>query len=205
MPDLDITNKNYATGGTMTAAEFNTSMTEIETWCNGAGNIDEDRLADGAATTNKILNEAITNAKLKHTDGHIAFAPEASKLVKIAVLRQNNTTDVYENNSVILTGWGYCKGDSATGNTEEKIITFGIEFEEIPIVSVIAMGRFRDNTDPEKFEEFPGFDRHLAFSLGHNTENITKTTCGVVGYKDDGNTIDTRRYGFTWTAKGVLA
>lgn len=65
---------------------------------------------------------------------HITLTPGTSKLVKIAVLRQDDTTNAYKNGSVILTGWGVFAQGAASNKSEA--ITFGITFLATPIVLV---------------------------------------------------------------------
>lgn len=79
-----------------------------------------------------------SGAKMERVDGHIVLTPEASKLVKIAVLRQNFTTDAYSNNQVVLTGYSYGNGGGTTVNLS---VTFGITFASAPIVVIAYVGK----------------------------------------------------------------
>ncbi len=74
------------------------------------------------------------------TADHITLTPGTNKLVKISVLRQDNTTNTYSNSSVVLTGWGFFVGDGASSYT--KTISFGITFSgSEPIVLASLLGK----------------------------------------------------------------
>src|SRR3990167_11309325 len=71
--------------------------------------------------------------------GHVTLTPNNSKLVKVAVLRQDDVSDSYVNESVILTGWCYIAGDS-TNKRRTKNVTFGIGFVAAPVVVIGLLG-----------------------------------------------------------------
>ena len=86
-----------------------------------------------SSVTYADLRHNATDAELLAGAGHVVLTPATSKLVKVAVLRQNSTTDAYQPNSVILTGWSKKTGDNSIsmGGTA---VTFGITFAAYPIV-----------------------------------------------------------------------
>lgn len=96
------------------------------------------------ATTNAVNELTVTNAATggspeisatgSDTNIHIAIKGKGDGLVKIAVLTQNNTTNAYKNNSVILTGWGFINANGASNPYISETVTFGITFSETPIV-----------------------------------------------------------------------
>lgn len=89
--------------------------------------------------TNKTLTSPVIGA-ITNTD-HISMTPGTSKLVKIAVLEQGNTTNTYRNNAIILTGWGFLNGNGASTSYKAKDVTFGITFSTLPVVLANAAGR----------------------------------------------------------------
>lgn len=88
------------------------------------------------------VNENFTNLRnrtdITSSTDHITLTAGTSKLVRITVLRQDNTTNTYTANSVILTGWGYFRGTGATYASEA--VTFGITFSERPVVVGVNSG-----------------------------------------------------------------
>lgn len=73
------------------------------------------------------------------TNIHLALTGKGNSLVKLDALRQDNTTNSYVGNQVILTGWGYVTGDGVNPN-EEEAVTFGVTFATRPIVVATACG-----------------------------------------------------------------
>jgi len=88
---------------------------------------------DTQTLTNKTLTSPVIGT-ITNTD-HIVLTPGTSKLVKVAVLRQDNTTNAYENNSVVLTGRKPITLLSGTPYGTATV-TFGITFSTAPIVVV---------------------------------------------------------------------
>jgi len=75
------------------------------------------------------------------TADHVTITPGTSKLVKIAVLRQSDTTNAYNNSSVILTGWGFINANGASVSYKAETVTFGITFTAAPVVIANGAGR----------------------------------------------------------------
>lgn len=133
------------------------------------------------------------------TADHITFTPGTSKLVKSAVLRQDNTTNTYKNNSIILTGWGFCLGDGSTPATVTKSITFGLTFTEAPTIAVTTLG-YKDSSDPSTISDFSATSAYVVSGGAISTSGFT-----AQGYNLGGSSIsNTRRVGFSWVAIGVL-
>lgn len=79
---------------------------------------------------------------------HITLTPGASKLVKVAVLRQNGTTNAYDNTSVTLTGWSKTTGDNSISMGGNAVV-FGVNFSSYPIVvACSAASKGTPATDP---------------------------------------------------------
>lgn len=154
------------------------------------------------------MNTNLTNLKersdIAPTAGHITLTPGTSKLVRIAVLRQDNTTNTYTNNSIILTGWGWKLGDG-TSNMSEAI-TFGITFDAAPIVVPGALGFI--NSDPDSIDDF---NSSAAF-VSTNAYSIATTgfTVGISRAPQGSDAAvrvldNTNRWGYSWIAIGTLA
>jgi hypothetical protein len=67
------------------------------------------------------------------TNIHVQVIGKGNGLTKVSVLRQDDTTNTYKHNSVILSGWGVITGTSGTV-TYSETVTFGITFAQRPIV-----------------------------------------------------------------------
>ena len=67
------------------------------------------------------------------TNIHIQLKGKGNGLVKTSVLRQDNTTNSYKHNSVMLTGWGVVPYNTGAAAVSENV-TYGITFAAIPIV-----------------------------------------------------------------------
>ena len=155
---------------------------------------------DGSITTAKIADGAVTSAKLEHSGPHIPITPDENGLVKMAVMRQDRTTDVYSNNQVILTGWNFVTGDgSNTGLT--KAITFGITFGAAPVVVISNLG-IKSGSDPTSIDDLTSvvgnYHAFYAYSIATTGFNarIDQEVGAPFGNGD--------RIGFSWIAIGTL-
>ena len=101
----------------------------------------------------KTLDNGVVIDGIKLKDGntitttqtdHIAITPGNNKLVKVAVLRQDITTNSYKNNQVILTGYAEVTGDGVNQYSSEVTITPGITFSDTPIVLLSVHGKYFD-------------------------------------------------------------
>lgn len=102
------------------------------------------KFSKAASAVNEVtLNNAATNGVPGFTasggdaNAHIQIIGKGNGLTKVSVLRQNNTTNSYKHNSVMLTGWGVGVPGAATNLSET--VSFGITFAAIPIV-VLCFG-----------------------------------------------------------------
>lgn len=156
-----------------------------------------DDLTSGTQTlTNKTLTSPVIGT-ITNTD-HIVLTPGTSKLVKVAVLRQNRTTDAYNNDSVVLTGYNYMAGE---GNQPQVgvITTYGITFSAEPIVLVSYAGA--RGTSGTTYAGIPdSFGKQTAQSCLIGTTTF-KTR--IVDWSATNMGTGTN-YFFTWTAIGVL-
>lgn len=81
-----------------------------------------------------------------NSNDHTVINAGSSKLVKIKVLRQDISTDSYEENTVFLSGWDFRQGTGAADSFGETV-SFGITFSQEPIVFTSDVG-YLENADP---------------------------------------------------------
>ena len=155
------------------------------------------------------VNENFTNLRnrteVSSSTDHIVITAGTSKLVKITVLRQDNTTDTYTANTVILTGWGWIL-PSGSGQYENEAITYGITFSERPVVLASNVG-YKEGSNPSHIGDTGGYIANADFeAYGSAT---TGFSVGLAGRSVDGgspgNLVSTRRYMYGWIAIGALA
>jgi hypothetical protein len=172
------------------------------TVANGATSIVNANIADDRQQitigNEKILTDGIYS---KSGDDHITIEPGTNKLVKIAVLRQDNETDAYKNNSIILTGWGYKQGDNS-GRLAENV-AFGVTFSEIPIVISNCCGN--KNSAPTALSDLSVANQVAEGVRVASPYAITADQFTVELARQTGNFSSIHYYGYTWIAIGQLA
>lgn len=132
---------------------------------------------------------------------HVIITPGTSKLLKIPVLRQDDTVNTYANGSVILTGWGYIQGDGSI-NLEEAV-TFGVTFSATPVVIVGPTGYV--SSAPSVIGNF-----NSNFANNGNIWNATfknaNTTSFNVNLRSEVGFVfgNTNYFGYSWTAIGII-
>lgn len=84
--------------------------------------------------------------------GHFTITPGTGKLVKVALLRQNQAasavlgsegaiSNTFHNNAIILTGWGYATNAVIAGTFAfSRSISFGLTFTTTPVIVTNALG-----------------------------------------------------------------
>jgi len=157
---------------------------------------------NGSITTEKIADEAVTSAKLEHSGPHIPITPDENGLVKLAVMRQDRTTDVYSNNQVILTGYGYMAGTGGTFLSDS--VTFGITFATAPIVVVTNAGyqavagtTYAGTTDD-------GATSSKVYNVSTTGFDMRTWRVAVGGYDTTGTFASGTNFFYTWIAIGTL-
>ena len=155
---------------------------------------------DGSITTEKIADGAVTSAKLEHSGPHIPITPDENGLVKMAVMRQDITTDTHSNNQVILTGWGFATGDGSNTGLSKQI-TFGVTFSAAPVVIVSNLGT-KAGSDPASIGELvtPSGNYHAFYAYNIVTTGFLSRIDQEVGAPIGSGV----RVGFSWIAIGTL-
>lgn len=176
-------------------------MTDGGTYMKPSTDGDELRAYHSDGTAYIEIGNDGTDSKITSGTGHLVLTVPASKLVKTAVLRQDNTTNTYKNNSVILTGWGYIEGNGS--GLISKAVTFGITFSEAPVVSVGIAGAATAGA-PSAITDL-ALNPQAAANV-HNASNYGISTTGFTAAiaRQSGNMSAGTYFGFTWTAIGVL-
>lgn len=136
--------------------------------------------------------------------GHTVINAGTSKLVKLKVLRQDDTTNTYTANSVILTGWGYITGDGGSRALAESVV-FGITFSVAPVI-IISTAGIRDGSNPSDITGNNSYSQEWAASSYYN--GLTAFTAVIQRSSDDGGDPGplgaTIRYIYNWIAVGQL-
>lgn len=138
-----------------------------------------------------------TDSKLTSSSGHIVLTPASSKLVKVTVLRQDDTSNSYVNGNVILTGWGYV--NNATGDRINESVTFGITFSSAPIVVVGALGKTTSSVTA-----ITSFDNvnNLSRFIGAHNVSTTGFTVNFEATSTDNMNAASTKFGYSWIAVG---
>lgn len=160
------------------------------------------------ATASAVNEVTVTNAATGNspeiaatgddTNIHLALKGKGNGLVKLPVLRQDDITNTYKTNQVVLTGWGYKQGDGSVAINET--VTFGVTFADKPIVLMSMLGgKATASGAPSDIGDF------TAFSLPNaKSGDITTTNFKAQLYKSD-NFENTYYWGYSWIAIGTLS
>jgi hypothetical protein len=139
------------------------------------------------------VNGSITQAGAAD---HITLTPGASKLVKLAVLRQDGTTNTYKNNTIMQSGWFFLNSGNGT-TVLSKSVTFGLPFTSAPVVTVSPVGVV-NGSDPTSIGQ-------LTTQLVQTAGACAITTTGFNAKIQDTTNFGTAdRMGFAWCAIGDL-
>lgn len=130
------------------------------------------------------------------TNQHIQMIGKGNGLTKISVLRQDNTSNSYKHNAVILTGYGVYATGAAASKTET--VTFGITFAAVPIVVACAGGD--DTAGSTTYGEGKGEDQNF-----HTHAHTITTTSFVAQSRALANWASGTTVFYQWIAIGELA
>ena len=154
-----------------------------------------------------VTNAATANpATVKYTANgsdsniHIQVSGKGNGLLKTSVLRQDNTTNSYKHNSVILTGWGYIDG---TGSATRigKTISFGVTFAAAPIIIATFLGDSGNGAAPSAIGDFVNSSDDTRESRVYGIS----TTQFTIEAKSGSNFASGYHFGMSWMAIGELA
>ena len=150
----------------------------------------------------KLKSQALEVDELRApSTSHLTLTPGSNKLVKVAVLRQDDTTNAYKNNQVILTGWGYKVGNGT--RDLEDAVSFGITFLDVPIV--LVSGVLYSTSVPTSLSDliFGNNDRGGIATAGPKSISTTGFTASMAA-ESTITFATTEYYGYTWIAIGTL-
>jgi len=162
---------------------------------------------DSGGTNREILNldanDDIIVGGGGTTNDHVVLKPGNAELVKMQVLRQDDTSDSYVANQVILTGWGFFT-TSGSNKRESGAVSFGITFDSAPVVVTGSLGY--KATDPTAIGDFAAIAGNIG-DIGITLHGYGVTTSGfsVQIIRESANMTDGWRIGYSWTAIGTLA
>lgn len=129
--------------------------------------------------------------------GHTVINAGTSKLVKIKVLRQNDTTNAYKANGAILTGWGQIQGNNT--DTVEESVAFGITFSEVPIVVASFASAYSGGGAASALSDFTAVSSTLHSSI---VSAITTGGFTFKLYRAATTLVSSNYHGYTWIAIG---
>ncbi len=162
-------------------------------------------LAGTESLSNKTISDTLSMTTGAITQSgaaaHITLTPGASKLVKIAVLQQNDTSNAYTNNCVILTGWGYKQGAASPVRYQAETVTFGVTFSARPIGVAVIAGT-KNGSNPTHQGDLSTGD----VAINCNVDSIGTTTFdAVVAMCDSGETLaNADRAIYMWEVVGPI-
>ena len=171
---------------TFVADEQPTTAKWNKLWSNDAS------FNDGSGLNN------LSNPIVANSANHLVLTPGTNKFVKIAVLRQDNTTNAYKNNSIMLTGWGLVAYPAASNVTDT--VTYGITFDAIPIPVGVFGG---DHSSSSTY----GAGGNLVEGLLHfkiHTPTTTTFVAQIHKYNGGGNFAAGNAF-YQWQSIGELA
>lgn len=160
---------------------------------------------NAAATVNENLIKVDASDNIQvgedNVGGHTVINAGTSKLVKLKVLRQDDTSDTYAKDQVVLTGWGWKLGNGTIDMYEA--VTFGITFSERPVVVITTLGV--KNSDPAHIGDtyWNGYGNDMVWNIAPT--DIATTGFNAVMRKEYGQTFNASyRYMYSWIAIGTL-
>lgn len=191
---VTLTGTQTLTNKTLTAPTITNPTLTVDT-------INEHTGANGVVVDGIKLKDG--NTITTTATDHIAITPGTGKLVKLAVLRQDNTSDSYKSNSVILTGWGFVTA-GASDDAKSETVTFGITFSAPPIVFIQPMGT-KAGSDPDTTDDFTADADMRLTQVFPTSISTTQFTANVYSYVAASKFTNGSRIGYSWIAIGEYA
>lgn len=147
-----------------------------------------------AASSDAKITAAGTDSNI-----HMSLTPKGNGLVKLGVLRQDDTTNTYQKgNSVMLTGWGVMAPGAA--NSVAETVTFGVTFAAKPIVIITCGGDAASSTTyGDGGNNVKSVNVATAYSI------TTTNFIARVGTRDSTNWAAPNTVFYQWMAIGELA
>jgi len=173
------------TASTFVADEVPTTSKMNLLWANDAS------FNDGSG-----LN-AIANAITAAAGNHLTLTPAANKLVKFSGLRQNQSTNTYETNVVVLTGFKGINGNGTGLNS--AAVTFGITFDAAPIVLVGYAAADTSGIVPDSITDLTAESTALHAAT---SDDVTTTGFTMRLHRATGNMNAGTYYAGAWIAIG---
>lgn len=194
----NITFDDYISGD-LGASGFDTEKSfdiEVRLYDKLSQTIIESTLSRGIPLVDFTQSGAAINAKYDDTEGG-SLQVDGKNIKKIIdVQRQDNTTNSIQEESIVVSGWGFVLGDG--DDAAVGTITFPVTFTSKPIVVVGALG-IKSGSDPADIGDFS------AQTFSSTAYNISTTGFGVVITNVRGNThTSTNRLGYSWIAFGKV-
>ena len=135
----------------------------------------------------------------------LSLVAGTGNLVKQTILQQSNGTNSYNNNVVILTGWGVITGTGAI--SLEESVTFGITFDSTPLyLSIDGIGYAASTAVIASLADFTNNMNNDAKISSYGCKNSSSSGFSFAMRAETGYTLGTaNQYGYTWLAIGVKA
>lgn len=167
---------------------------------------------NAAGTTKQFAKvDASDDLQIGENDqlGHTVVNAGSSKLVKIKILRQSDTTNAYLEKVVFLDGYGIIAGNGSSKRILEAL-TFGITFASAPRPSVSCAANTATAT-PASISDITSFGNNTAATVSIAMVSVLSTTgmsvtCALVA--DAATTVaaltSSQSYVYYWEAVGKL-
>ncbi len=155
------------------------------------GNIADTRVVVGVSRVSSTI-QAIGTA----SNVHMVVRAKGNAVTKTSVLRQDNTTNTYNHNTISLSGWGFIQGNGTAIMT--KAVSFGVTFAAPPIVLVTALNATL--SVPTAISSFTTASEDSVVGA----RSITATGYTVSFQKISGTFGTGAYFGFSWLVIGEL-
>lgn len=207
--DIAITAKMYQDTASIAQVSIDDGTTETESDANAT--TDEWLEIGATQTIDADATDITLSAKVSDSDGNAWFKEiqvyEGSVLVytwnpkqpdTVKIRRIDSDYGITEQESIILTGWGYIAG--AAGDRINETVTFGLTFSELPIVIANSIGKtlatIYDIGDIDGVANTINVTHPRAITTTSFNLNIEASNSNALN--------DGAKYGYSWIAIGQL-